>query len=230
MSTSERTRADAVDADVETPAETADREALEAERVEAGERTVVAERPTVHPIAAAKDRFGGIDFPASLVGMLTALATVVLLGGLVGAAVGAIGYQTGLSGDEVEDISTASLIGGLVVLFVSYLVGGWAAGRIARYDGARNGLMAGVWTLILAAILAGLGVWLGDEYDVLANVDLPQWFNEDAVTTAAVVSGVIGAVTMLVGGLLGGLWGTRYHRLADETLLDARELRDVEVH
>ena len=161
--------------------------------------------------------------------MLTALATVVLLGGLVGAAVGAIGYQTGLSGDEVEDISTASLIGGLVVLFVSYLVGGWAAGRIARYDGARNGLMAGVWTLILAAILAGLGVWLGDEYDVLANVDLPQWFNEDAVTTAAIVSGVIGAVTMLVGGLLGGLWGARYHRLADETLLDARELRDVEV-
>ena len=229
MSTSERTRADAVDADVEVPAEAADREALEAERVEEGERTVVADQPVVHPIAAAKDRFGGVDFPASLVGMLTALATVVLLGGLVGAAVGAIGYQTGLSGDDVEDISTASLIGGLVVLFVSYLVGGWAAGRIARYDGARNGLMAGVWTLILAAILAGLGVWLGDEYDVLANVDLPQWFNEDAVTTAAVVSGVIGAMTMLVGGLLGGLWGTRYHRLADETLLDARELRDVDV-
>ena len=64
---------------------------------------------------------------------------------------------------------------------------------------------------------------------MLANVDLPQWFNEDAVTAAAVVSGAIGAVTMLVGGLLGGLWGTRYHRLADETLLDARELRDVEV-
>lgn len=227
-----RTRTDrrTTAADVETPAEAADREALEAERVEARERPVVAERPAVHPIAAARDRFGGVDFPASLVGMLTALAMVVLLGGLVGAAVGAIGYQTGLSGDNVEDISTASLIGGLVVLFASYLVGGWAAGRIARYDGARNGFMTGIWTLILAAILAGLGVWLGDEYDVLANVDLPQWFNEDAVTTAAILSGAVGAVTMLLGGLLGGLWGTRYHRLADETLLDARELRDVEVH
>ena len=227
-----RTRTDrrTTAADVETPAEAADREALEAERVEARERPVVAERPAVHPIAAARDRFGGVDFPASLVGMLTALAMVVLLGGLVGAAVGVIGYQTGLSGDNVEDISTASLIGGLVVLFASYLVGGWAAGRIARYDGARNGFMTGIWTLILAAILAGLGVWLGDEYDVLANVDLPQWFNEDAVTTAAILSGAVGAVTMLLGGLLGGLWGTRYHRLADETLLDARELRDVEVH
>ena len=53
---------------------------------------------------------------------------LVLLGGLVGAAIGAIGYQTGLSGDNVDDISSASLIGGLVVLFVAYLVGGWAAG------------------------------------------------------------------------------------------------------
>ena len=222
--TDERTRTD-----VETPAEAADREAREADRIESRERTVVADRPA-HPIAAARDRFGGIDVPASLVGMLTALAMVVLLGGLVGAAVGAIGYQTGLSGSDVEDISTASLIGGLVVLFVSYLVGGWAAGRIARYDGARNGLMTGIWTLVLAAILSALGVWLGAEYDVLANVELPQWFNEDAVTTAAVVSGAVAIATMLIGGLLGGLWGTRYHRLADQTLLEANELRDVEVH
>ena len=219
----------------ETPAEAADREALEADRVEARERDVVVPdrpvartttttTPTTYPIAAARDRFGGIDVPASLVGMLTALAMVVLLGGLVGAAIGAIGYQTGVDSATVDDISIASLIGGLVVLFVSYLVGGWAAGRIARYDGARNGLMTGVWTLILAAALGALGAWVGDEYDVLANVDLPQWFNEDAFTTAAIVSGAVAIVTMLVGGLLGGLWGTRYHRLADETLLDASDV------
>lgn len=214
---------------VDTPAEAADREAFEADRVEARERDVVAERPVVHPIAATRDRFGGIDVPASLVGMLTALAMLVLLGGLVGAAIGVIGYQTGLDGETVQDISVASLIGGLVVLFLSYLVGGWAAGRIARYDGARNGLMTGVWTLILAAALAALGAWAGDEYNVLANVELPNWFNEDAVTTAAIVSGAVAIATMLVAGLLGGLWGTRYHRIADETLLDANEYRDIDV-
>jgi hypothetical protein len=231
MSIFGRTRADdRTRTDGDTPAEAAEREAYEAERVEAREPAPVVQERPVHPIAVARDRFGGIDFPASLVGMLTALAMVVLLGGLVGAAVDAIGYQTGLDRENVEDISTGSFVGGLVVLFVSYLVGGWAAGRIARYDGARNGLMTGVWTIILAAILAGLGIWLGDEYDVFANVDLPQWFNEDAVTTAAVISGAIAIATMLLGGLLGGLWGTRYHRRADETLLDARELRDVDVH
>jgi hypothetical protein len=207
----------------ETETEAREREAREAETIEHRERT------TVHPIAAAHDRFGGIDIPASLVGMLTGLAVLVLLGGLVGAAVGAIGYQTGLSGDTVEDISTASLIGGLVVLAIAYLIGGWTAGRIARYDGARNGLMTGVWTVVLAGALSALAAWLGSEYDVFANVELPQWFDRDAFTTAAIASGAIAIATMLVAGLLGGLWGTRYHRLADETILDAREVREIEV-
>lgn len=227
MSTFDRTTTD--EPLVETPAEEADREAYEADRVETREREdVVRERP-ISPIAAARERFGGIDLPASLVGMLTGLAMVVLLGGLVGAAVGAIGYQTGLRGDNVDDISTASLIGGLVVLFVSYVIGGWAAGRIARYDGARNGVMAAIWAIVLAGALSALAAWLGDTYDVFSNVDLPQWFNRDAFTTTALVSGVAAIAAMLVGGGLGGLWGTRYHRRADQTLLDARELREVEV-
>jgi hypothetical protein len=223
----------------ETRAEAVEAEAREAEQIEERERAaapyratpattrdVAVERP--HPIAANRADFGGVDFPASFVGMLTALATLVLLGGIVGAAVGAIGYQTGLSGDNVEDIGLASLIGGIAVIFVAYLIGGWTAGRIARYDGARNGLMTGVWTLLLAAILSTLAYFFGNEYDVLRNVDLPQWFDRDALTTAAIVSGVVTVATMLLAGLLGGLSGSRYHRVADESLLEGaqRPVRD----
>jgi MFS family permease len=169
-------------------------------------------------IAAARERFGGIDIPATLVGMLTALSTTLILAGLIGATVGAVGYQTGLESDA-QDISTASLIGGVAVLFVAYLVGGWAAGRIARYDGARNGFATGIWTLILAAILSGLAAWLGSEYDVFANVDLPQWFSTDAFTTTAIISGIAAVIAMFVGGTLGGMSGARYHRRADRTIL-----------
>ena len=183
----------------ETPSEAAEHEALEAEAIERREAAVA--HP--HPIAAARDRFGGIDLPASLVGMLTAIAVLVLLGGMVGAAIGAIGYQTGLSGANVEDISLASLIGGLVVLAIAYLVGGWTAGRIARYDGARNGLMTAVWTIVLAGALSALAAWFGSEYDVFANVQLPQWFDRDALTNTALVSGLAAVATMLVAGLFG---------------------------
>ena len=173
-------------------------------------------------IREARARFGGIDLPATLVGMLTALALLVLLSGLVGAAIGAVGYQKGLKGDDVADISIASLIGGLVMLFVAYLIGGWAVGRIARYDGIRNGLMTGVWSLVLAALLSALAALLGDKYDVLRNVDLPQWFSRDALTAGAIVSAAVAVLTMLVGGALGGLWGERYHRRADAAIAATR--------
>ena len=182
----------------------------------------VRETRTDVGVRQARERFGGIDVPASLVGMLTALATLVLLAGLVGAAIGAVGYQRGLE-DSAEELSIASLVGGIVLLFLAFLVGGWAAGRMARYDGARNGLMTGIWTLILAAVLSGLAAWLGDEYDVLRNVELPQWFSTDALTTSAIISGVIAILAMLLGGLLGGAWGERYHRRADEIIASTRE-------
>jgi MFS family permease len=171
-------------------------------------------------IVAARERFGGIDIPASLVGMLTALSSTLILAGLVGAAVGAVGYQTGLE-QNAEDLSTWSMIGGVAVLFVAYLIGGWAAGRIARYDGARNGFATGIWTLVSAGILAALGAWIGSEYDVFRNVELPQWFTTDALTTTAIVSGIAAILAMFVGGVIGGLWGERYHRRADRTIIAA---------
>ncbi len=172
-------------------------------------------------IHAARERFGGVDIPASLVGMLTALSTVLILAGLVGAAFGVVGYQTGLE-EDAQDLSIGSLIGGVAILFVAYLIGGWAAGRMARYDGARNGFAAGIWTLVFGAILAVLGAWAGAEYDVFENVELPQWFDSDALTLAAVASGIGAILAMFLGAIIGGFWGERYHRRADTTIANTR--------
>jgi hypothetical protein len=169
----------------------------------------------------ARDRFGGLDIPGTLAGMLTALALLVLLAGLIGAAIGTIGYQTGLR-DNVDDLSIGALAGGIAAVFVAFLIGGWTAARIARYDGLRNGIMTAVWAIVLAAILAGLGTWLGSEYNVFEQVDLPNWFSHDALTAGAIASGVVSIVAMLAGGALGGLWGERFHRHADATIAATR--------
>jgi hypothetical protein len=50
---------------------------------------------------------------------------------------------------------------------------------------------------------------------VLRNVDLPQWFSQDALTLGAIVSAVVAIVALLLGGLVGGAWGERYHKRAD---------------
>lgn len=182
--------------------------------------TVDDERADVG-IREARKRFGGLDLPATLVGMLTALGLLIVASGFVAAALGAIGYQRGLK-DTPTELSVASLAGGLILLFAAFLVGGWAAGRIARYDGVRNGLMTGVWTLLLGSIVSALAAWLGQKYDVLRNVDLPQWFSTDSLTVGGIVSATVAIAAMLVGGLLGGMLGERYHRRADAAILATR--------
>ncbi len=172
-------------------------------------------------IGEAKERFGGLDWLGTIAGMLTALATVTILGGLITAAIGAIGYQTGIDGIE-EELGIGGLVGGLITLFLAFLFGGWAAARIARYDGKRNGLMTAVWALLLGALLAGLGALLGSEYNVFERVDLPNLFTSDAATAAAIGSGLASAAAMLLGGLLGGILGERWHRKADLTVADQR--------
>jgi hypothetical protein len=171
-------------------------------------------------VSEARRRFGGLDVPASLAGMLCALGTTVLLAGLVAGA-GTVGYQRGVRGDE-STLSVAGLIGGLAILVVAFLTGGWVAGRMARYDGVRNGVMTALWFVVLAAVLALLGVWLGDRYDFLRRVDLPQWFDDGADSAAAVGTGLLAVVVMLAAGAVGGGLGARYHRKADRVIVASR--------
>lgn len=171
-------------------------------------------------IAEARKRFGGVDLPATLGGMLAALGAAVLLAGVLAAA-GAFGYQLGLKG-ETTKLSLGGLIGGLVTLFVAFLIGGWVAGRVARYNGGLNGLLTAFWFVMLAALMGGLGAGLGDKYNVFPAVHLPQWFSRDALGTGALLSALVALAVMLGAGWLGGLLGGRYHRRADAVVAHSR--------
>ncbi|MBA2575741.1 MAG: hypothetical protein H0V05_03715 [Euzebyaceae bacterium] len=172
-------------------------------------------------VREAQRRFGGLDVPATLAGMLTALGLTVLLSGLVAAA-GTFSYQLGLRG-ATEDVSAAGLVAGLVVLVLAFLAGGWVAGRMARYDGGRNGLTTALWFFVLAAALSALGAVFGERYDVFRGAALPQWFSADALTPAALASGLVALVAMLVAGWFGGKAGERYHRRVDALIANTRD-------
>ena len=172
-----------------------------------GEATTYRARDQV-TIDGRSETSRGLNIPATLAGTLAAIGSLLLLSGLIGAALGAIGYQTGLGGNR-DELSLGGLIAGLVALFLSFLIGGWVAGRIARYKGGLHGLLTAVWMILLAAILAALGAWFGAEYDVFKSVSLPQWFDEDAFTSGAIISGLVAIAAMLLGGWLGGRMGER---------------------
>ncbi len=188
------------------------------------DRTIEREsdrRTTTEPyggVAAARDRFGGLDIPAGLVGALTALASVGILAALVGAVIGTIGSPDNLTRDA-QELPIWSLAVGVGVLFVGYLIGGWVAGRMARYDGARNGFTTGIWTLLFVAALAGLGAWIGAEYNGLFHITRPDWYSWDALTWEALIAIGAGILAVFIGGTIGGMWGEHYHRRADRTVV-----------
>jgi hypothetical protein len=142
-----------------------------------------------------------------------------ILLGLVAGAGAAIGL-TQLSGSEAAaNADTISIGGGialLVMLMVAYYAGGYVAGRMSRFDGARQGAGAWLMGLLVTIALGVVAVIFGSEYNVLSQLNLPRIpIGEESLTTG----GLIATVAVLLGSLLaamaGGKVGERYHRKID---------------
>ena len=62
----------------------------------------------------------------------------------------------------------------LAILLIAYYSGGYVAGRMSRFDGARQGLMVWVIGLLVTLLAAALGWIAGDQYNLLDRVDVPR--------------------------------------------------------
>jgi hypothetical protein len=182
---------------------------------------VTVERVGGHvPRRPAPQGFAGLDLPATLAGALTAVGVLIVLGGLLAAA-GSFGYQATGASTADDTVAAGGLVAGFVTLVVAFLAGGWVAGRMARYDGGLNGLVAGLWFLLATAGFAALGGWAGTRYDVFDDVELPAWFSSDA-TVPGIVSAAVGIAIVLLAAWAGGRLGQRFHGRADNALTGFR--------
>lgn len=177
-------------------------------------------------ISEVYDRYGKPDFLASIVGMFAGFGTLIFLGALIAAGAGGIDYQLNLLNDEgsLDEASVIGLIIAAIVVFVSFVVGGFAAGRMARYKGGMNGFGAGLWMILLVAVFAALGAWLGTEYNAFNRIDLPNWFAQidvDELTAIAIVASAVLIGATLAGGYVGGRLGELYHTKVDAALIAA---------
>jgi hypothetical protein len=177
-------------------------------------------------VAAQHDRFGGIKWGAAFFGWLSANGLAVILVALLSAAGLALGLARGVNtADEAVVQANQIGIGGgiaiLVVLFLAYLAGGYVAGRMARFDGARQGLAVWLVGLIVVLVLAAAGALLGAQYNVLQQLNLPRIpIDEGTATTAGIITLVAILLVTLLGAALGGKLGDRYHRRVDRAGFD----------
>ena len=169
-------------------------------------------------VVAQRARFGGIKWGAAFFGWLTANGLAVVLIAMLSAAGVALGLAQNVdTADEAVDQATEIGIGGgIAVLFLAYLAGGYVAGRMARFDGARQGLAVWLVGLIVVVLLAAAGAILGAQYNVLQDLNLPRIpVDEGTATTAGIIALVAVLVVTLLGAVLGGKLGERFHRKVD---------------
>lgn len=163
---------------------------------------------------------GSIQWEAAFFGWLVAIGLAAILIALVvgaGVAVGLTDIENP-AGTQAEQLTLAGGAVLIAILAIAYLAGGYVAGRMARFDGWRQGL--GVWIVALAmTAVLGLTAWIGGgDVNPLESLDLPRIPVEENgdLTRGGEIALGIAAVTMLVTALLGGILGERFHRAVDE--------------
>lgn len=170
--------------------------------------------------ADARDEFGGLNSGAAFFGWLVAIAVATLLISIIGAVLTAVGSSMRFTQSEAErsagTIGVSAAIVLLVVLALGYYTGGYVAGRMSRFDGARQGI--GVWVigLIVTVIALALGAIFGSQYNILDRIDVPRVpISTDHLEWGGMVAAVLVVVLTLLAAVLGGVVGHRYHDRVD---------------
>jgi hypothetical protein len=171
-----------------------------------------------------RDMYGGVDWLASLLGFVFALVAGAIFSAVAGVVLRPLGFSLNLTGPLGAAVITGLVLLG-VLIFLTYFFGGYVAGRLARYDGGRNGAMVLVWTLLtVLLLLLAAGVFRGFLPGGVADAIGGFLDRTSSALGSLSQAGIVGIVVVvaafliaLLGGLLGGRLGSRYHAEIDRT-------------
>jgi len=172
------------------------------------------------PIETGRDRaaltrqagIGKLSFISVLAGVLVAYGAFAVLAALAGAAAAALGLTSDLSANNWAELGMGSAIVAAVVLLVAYLFGGYVAGRMARRAGLLHGLGVFILALVIVALIAAIAATQTDTSairDNLRSLGIPTTGAEWG--EVGTLAGIGSLVAMLVGAVLGGMLGERWH-------------------
>lgn len=165
----------------------------------------------VHLDTAREAGFGRVSGLSILSGTMCAYGAFAV----VAAVAGALLTNTDLETDfRTNDWTSTGAAAGLVtalVLLAAYLFGGYVAGRMARRSGMLHGLGVFVLSLVVG-LLVGTAASVADGVEVSANlrsIGVPtEW---DQVESVGVAAAIASLAAMLIGSVVGGALGERWH-------------------
>ena len=203
--------------------ETADRGANPPPVVGEGDRDVDRRHNAgagAHEVRARqRDEFGGFNWGSAFFGWLVAIGLGALLTAILSAAGAAIGLTNASESDARQNAETIGVVGGILLLVVSmiaYYAGGYVAGRMSRFDGARQGFGVWLFGLIVTLAIAAAGWILGEEYNIFEQLNLPRIpVSAGDLTTGGIIALAAIVLGTLLAAITGGKVGQRYHNKVD---------------
>jgi membrane protease YdiL (CAAX protease family) len=169
-----------------------------------------------------RDMYGGVDWLASFLGFVFVAVVGSLFALVAGLVLGLLGFSPNLGGGPLGAAAITGLVLVAVLIFLAYFFGGYVAGRLARFDGGRNGAMLLLWSFIAVALL----VLAGGVFGGFLPAGLSETIQNNVLSTIGGLSqlGLVGLLVAagvllaaLLGGMLGGRLGSRYHAEIDRT-------------
>lgn len=172
-----------------------------------------------------QELFARTQVGAAFFGLLAAAAVAALIGAALSLAWTAVAARSvpwldGIGWIVDANEQTMSAIGavaGLLLLFVALFCGGYVAGRMARFNGSRQGVAVWVWAVVIAVGFGAVAMYTGQYVDVVSDVEqfALRLFIEEMLLVAAIVTATVVLGVSLTGAVLGGAAGMRYHRAVD---------------
>ena len=154
-----------------------------------------------------------VSLGSVLAGVLVAYGAFAVLAAIAGAVMTALGVDVeSLSTNDWREYGPAAAAVGALCLFLSYLFGGYVAGRMARRAGALNGALVFIFAILLVAgVAAAVGSQAGTDtvMDNLRSIGVPT--SGDELAAMGTLAGLAGIVAMLLGSIFGGILGERWH-------------------
>jgi hypothetical protein len=169
-----------------------------------------------------REEWGGMNIGAGFFGWLVAVGMAVLLSSIISAVAAAVGDANDITQSQLQrqsgEISVGAAIVLLGVLLISFYAGGYVAGRMSRFDGARQGWAVWLISLFIIVVAAIIGAAYGSEYDIMNRVDIPDVpIPTEDLTLGGAVTIAAAVFATLLAALAGGKAGTHYHRRVDRT-------------
>ncbi len=173
-----------------------------------------------------RDMYGGVDWLASFLGFIFTLVAGAFFSLTAGLVLAPLGFTLDLGGAEIGAAVITGLVLVGILVFLAYFFGGYVAGRLARFDGGRNGAMLLLWSFLAVAVLALAGGILSGVLPAGIAGGIRNFVQNNVLATIGSLAelGVVGIIVAvgglllaLLGGFLGGRLGSRYHSEIDRT-------------